>query len=30
MDAEYDTVDGSLDEGLSITTTRMAGMGKKG
>jgi hypothetical protein len=30
MDAEYDTVDGSPNEGLSTTTTRKAGMGQKG
>jgi hypothetical protein len=30
MDAEYDTVDGSSDEVLSITITRKAGMGQKG
>jgi hypothetical protein len=29
MDAEYDTVDGSLDEVLSTTTIRKAGMGQK-
>jgi hypothetical protein len=30
MDAEYDIVDGSLDEVLSTTTTRKVGMGQKG
>jgi hypothetical protein len=30
MDAEYDTVDGSPDEGLSTTTTRKAYIGQKG
>lgn len=30
MDAEYDTVDGSPNEGLSTTTTRKVGMGQKG
>jgi hypothetical protein len=30
MDVEYDTVDGSLDEVLSSTTIRKAGMGQKG
>jgi hypothetical protein len=30
MDAEYDTVDGSPDEGLSSTTIGKAGMGQKG
>jgi hypothetical protein len=30
MDAEHDKVDEPPDEGLSITTTRKAGMGQKG
>jgi hypothetical protein len=30
MDAEYDTVDGSLDEVLSTTTTGKVGKGQKG
>jgi hypothetical protein len=30
MDAEYDTLDGSLDEGMSTNTTRKADMGQKG
>jgi hypothetical protein len=30
MDVKYDTVDGSPDEVLSITTTGKAGMGQKG
>jgi hypothetical protein len=30
MDAEYDTMDGSLDEVLSSTTTGREGMDQKG
>jgi hypothetical protein len=30
MDAEYDTVDGSPDEGMSTTTTRKADIAQKG